>query len=524
MRRTLLALTLLSAAAAGLAAAALTIASATAPGNPAPWATLAFSRSEIVGGGVYLVGSGEPRALAPGGIDPRWSPDGRRVLFVAPGAGGAGDLFVVDADGTHKGRLTDTDGLDEANPDWSPDGMKVVAERGGRIVVLRADGIGESRLAAGGEPAWSPGGTRIAYTDGDDLFMVRAAGGGIRRIAKVPGAQTSPAWSPEGRRLAYVSDESGTADILVRDLGTGAVTRLTADDAVDSAPAFSENGKNVLYVSSRDGVETLWRVPAAGGQAVLVMPTTYVATVAARPEPSTDELLPDLEQRPPAGLSVRTVERGGRPHFLLGFDSATDNIGLGPVMLSARRASRATPFMHVSQLARMSGGGRRTFQRVGLLRYVRSPTHNHWHVLGFQRYELRRVSDNAVLERDHKSGFCLADHYAHAPGKLAYEPRHPVFLDYCQRGNPEAMSVFQGTSVGYTDRYPSFFHGQNLDLTGIPAGNYVLVHRANKSLLVHELRYENNAASLRIRLRWPHGRRSAPTFEIVRTCPDSDRC
>jgi hypothetical protein len=86
------------------------------------------------------------------------------------------------------------------------------------------------------------------------------------------------------------------------------------------------------------------------------------------------------------------------------------------------------------------------------------------------------------------------------------------------------MSVFQGTSVGYTDRYPSYFHGQNLDLTGVPGGNYVLVHRSNRRLLLRELRYENNAASRRIRIRWPHGRSRAPSVRVVRTCPDSDRC
>jgi Lysyl oxidase/WD40-like Beta Propeller Repeat len=524
MRQTLLALAALSVLAAGLGAAALSLAASPAPGNPAPWATLVFSRSEIVGGGIFLVGSGRPRLLAESGVDPRWSPDGRRVVYVAPGAGGAGDLYVVDADGSHKGRITDTEGLDESAPDWSPDGMRLVAERAGRIVVLRADGIGMRRLAAGSQPAWSPGGTRIAYTDGNDLFIVPAAGGAVRRVAAVPGAQTSPSWSPDGRRLVYASDETGLSEIVVRDLRTGAVTPLTADEFVDSAPVFSENGRNVLYVSNRGGIETLWRVPAGGGPALPIVDTTYIARAAPRPEPPVAELLPDLEQRPPADLSVREVLRGGRRHFLLGFDSATDNVGLGPVMLAARRASHSTPFMRVSQLSRLAGGGRRTFQRVGLLRYVRSPTHDHWHVMGFQRYELRRVSDNAVLERDHKSGFCLADHYAHAPGQLAYEPRGPVFLGYCERGNPSALAVFQGTSVGYTDRYPSYFHGQNLDLTGIPAGNYVLVHRANKSLLVHELRYENNAASIRIRLRWPRGRTNAPAFEIVRTCPDSDRC
>jgi len=527
VRRTLLALAALSVLAAGLAAAALSLAAgrpASAP--PAPWATLAFSRSEIVGGGVFLAGRGERVVgLVPGATDPAWTADGRRLAYVAPGAAGAGDLFVVDADGSHKGRITATLD-DERSPDWSPDGMRLVVERDANVVVVRADGQGSRRLAAGESPSWSPGGGRIAYSDGDgdDLYTVPPGGGRPRKLYGTPGAQTEPAWSPDGRRLAFISDESGFADVIVLDLKTGATTRLTADDAVDSSPAFSVNGRQVIFASAKAGVETLWRVPVGGGQALPELATPYAVAPAIRRVPAVAELLPDLEQRPPADLSLRTVKRGSRRHFLLGFDSATDNIGLGPVILSAHRSSRSVPFMRASQRARRARGSRRTYAQIGVLRYVHSSTHNHWHILGFQRYELRRIADNGLVVRDHKSGFCLADHYAHAPGTFAYEPRHPVFMDYCEQGNPKALSVFEGTSVGYTDRYPSYFHGQNLDLTGVPPGNYLLVHRSNRRLLLHELRYENNAASLRIRIRWPHGRSRQPSVAIVRTCPDSDRC
>jgi hypothetical protein len=265
-------------------------------------------------------------------------------------------------------------------------------------------------------------------------------------------------------------------------------------------------------------------VPAAGGLAVPVVAIPFAVDPAPRPQLSVAELLPDLEQRPPADLSVKTQVRGGRRHFLLGFDSATDNVGLGPVVISARRSTRRVPFMQGSQIVRLLGGGRRTYSGVGMLRYAYSPTHSHWHVMGFQRYELRRASGAAAVRRDRKSGFCLADHWAHAPGRLANEPLGPVFKGHCERGRPGALAVYQGTSVGYTDRYPSHFHGQNLDLTGIAPGVYTLIHRANRSLLFRELRYENNAASLLVRIRWPNGRLKPPSVRVLRTCPDSDRC
>jgi hypothetical protein len=528
MKRRAVALLALTLAAAGLVAVALSATGSVVAPRPAPWATLAFARADAVGGGVYLASGRKVLRLRRRGVDPAWSPDGRRLAFVAPGAGGAGDVFVVDADGKHKGRITRTDRVDEASPSWSPDGRHLVVERGGRLVVLRADAGGGRRLASGLAPTWSPGGRRLAFTDGDNLYLISANGGPPKQVTSAPGAQTAPAWAPDGRRLAYVSNEAGAPDIYVLDLGSGKVTPLTADPALDSAPAFTANGRNVVFTSNRTGSELLWRTPAAGpnaGPTAPVVSTQDAASVAIRPGPRVVQLLPDFDQRPPTDLSITTVVRGKRRHHLLGFESATDNIGLGPVVIKARRSSRRVPFMRASQVVRLAAGGRRqTFRRVGVLRYVYSSSHSHWHVMGFQRYELRRASSHAVLLRDRKSGFCLADHYAHAPGRFALEPRAPVFTGYCEQGRPEAMSVHQGTSVGYTDRYPSHFHGQNLDLTGVKAGTYVLVHRANRRFLFRELRYENNAASLRIGITRPRGRTRAPSIRVLRTCPGSDRC
>lgn len=491
---------------------------------PAPTATLAFSRIETAGGGVYLAGGGRSRLLLRGAAEPAWSPDGRRLAYVARGAGVATDLFVVDADGANAGRITWTDGVDETSPSWSPDGKQLVVERAGAIVAMRADGAAERVLASGWEPAWSPGGRQIAFSNGEDLYLAHARTGRARRLMTAHGPQSAPAWAPDGRRLAFISEETGAADVHVIDVHSGRITKLTSDPAVDASPAFSADGRRVLFVSDRTEVETLWRVPAEGGIALPTLDIPFVAAPAPRPRETVVELLPDLEQRPPADLSVKTEVRGGRPHFLLGFDSATDNVGLGPVVIAARRPNRRAPFMRASQIVRVQPPGRRTYPEVGVVRYVYAPSHSHWHVMGFQRYELRRASDLSVLRRDRKSGFCLADHWAHAPGRFLNEPRAPVFRGHCEQGRPDALAVYQGTSVGYTDRYPSHFHGQNLDLTGVAADDYVLVHRANRSLLFRELRYENNAASMRIRIAWPGGRSRPPSVRILRTCPDSDRC
>jgi lysyl oxidase len=167
----------------------------------------------------------------------------------------------------------------------------------------------------------------------------------------------------------------------------------------------------------------------------------------------------------------------------------------------------------------MSDGSVRTYAGAGRLRYTPSPTHTHWHLLRFQSYELRTL-DGRLLVRDRKSGFCLADHYGLAARRVAVFAGGR-FYGNCAQGNPGALSVEQGTSVGFTDLYPAHFHGQNLELRGVPAGIYVLVHRANPDHRLEELDYTNNDASLRIRLSWRGG---VPHVRTLRTCQASDDC
>jgi hypothetical protein len=49
----------------------------------------------------------------------------------------------------------------------------------------------------------------------------------------------------------------------------------------------------------------------------------------------------------------------------------------------------------------------------------------------------------------------------------------------------------------------------------------VLTHRVNATMNLRELRYDNNAASVRIRLTWHAG---APSVRVLRTCQATATC
>ncbi len=210
--------------------------------------------------------------------------------------------------------------------------------------------------------------------------------------------------------------------------------------------------------------------------------------------------MPDLDQAPPDAVSV--VARDGR--LLLVFASAVDNVGPGPLVVHAQRV----------------GGVMRAWQVIGglryrlrtPLRYVHSATHQHWHLTGFERYELRRAGDGALVGRDHKTGFCLRDAYeTHALN------RAPVWNGECRRRQPDARTVRQGISPGFGDDYVPAKEGQSIDVTGLPPGRYVLIHRANPDRELRERSYANNAASVLVELRWRRVR-------VLARCPESASC
>ena len=185
------------------------------------------------------------------------------------------------------------------------------------------------------------------------------------------------------------------------------------------------------------------------------------------------------------------------------FASAVDNVGAGALVVEARRVGAA---MRTWQVV-----GSRRYALPTRLRYVRSPTHAHWHLPGFERYELRRP-DGTLVGHDRKTGFCLND---------AYETRAlnrvPRWTGDCARGRPDARRIREGISPGFGDDYVPAKEGQSIEVTDMPPGRYVLVHRTNPDRVLRERSYANNAASVLLELRGARVR-------ILARCPDSARC
>jgi serine/threonine protein kinase len=171
----------------------------------------------------------------------------------------------------------------DMNAQFSPDARRIVFEslRSGTQEIWLADrgGANASQLTAfdgkrGGQPTWSPDGQWIAYdlrVDGPaDIYVVAARGGAPRRLTNHPLDDLIPTWSRDGRWIYFASRRTGGYETWKVSLDGGEPVQLTsrAGGYAKEAP----DGGALYYAIIGPPLPMLWRVPAAGGTGVEVIP------------------------------------------------------------------------------------------------------------------------------------------------------------------------------------------------------------------------------------------------------------
>ena len=187
-----------------------------------------------------------------------WRGCPRSLPWREPNAAGPNVVLLVNADGTGETRLARGN-----TPSWSPDGKSLVYQGPGGIYVIGSDGSRRRTLTRkGGAPDWSPDGREIVfeYNDGRrvSLHVINSDGTGERLLVRGPAWR--PKWSPAGDAISYDNWDGG----WVLNLRSRHVHRLEISGYHGSL-AWSPDGRQIvwpqqakwpnfdLWVMNRDG-------------------------------------------------------------------------------------------------------------------------------------------------------------------------------------------------------------------------------------------------------------------------------
>jgi Tol biopolymer transport system component len=245
---------------------------------------------------------------------PRYSPDGRRIVFVSDRSGGD-NVWTISTDGKDTTQITKGNDQLILSPEWTPDGKYIVASRSGgplggaaKLWMWHVDGGSGIQLIR--EPATIKTLGAAFSADGKQIWFAARSGDwqynailpqyqlnvydretGERRVVSARyGSAFRPALSPDGKYLVYGTRQDAETGLRIRDLQSGDERWLAypvqRDDQESRAPldvlpgySFMPDSKSIVVSYGGE----IWRVPV-DGTAPARVPFTINADVAVGPE------------------------------------------------------------------------------------------------------------------------------------------------------------------------------------------------------------------------------------------------
>ncbi|WP_439130968.1 S41 family peptidase [Polaribacter sp.] len=201
--------------------------------------------------------------------NPNVSPKGNRAIFEY-----RGEIFTIPKENGTWRNLTNSSGVADRSPIWSPKGDQVAwfSDKNGEYELVLADQNGDNQEYIKlpnptfyFQPDWSPDGKYIAYTDTN--FVIWIINLETKKVVKAdadgfahPNRTMNPKFSPDSDWIVYAKQNNNSyKSIYAYQISTKKIVQITDEIADAITPVWDASGKYIYTLASTDyGLQTGW--------------------------------------------------------------------------------------------------------------------------------------------------------------------------------------------------------------------------------------------------------------------------
>lgn len=201
---------------------------------------------------------------------PRWSPDGKRIVFISDRSG-SHEIWTINADATNLKQLTFNNSKGVSFPHWSPDGTQILYSLNAESFLFDwRKNANEQKPVALPIPEngarfvvwdWSLDGKRLTGTFGSGMEGIGYFSFADNKYVKISDAKEIPSWLPDSRRVIFAR----RGKVFILDVETKKEKEIALPQADEISTVGVSRDSNLLYFTVVSKESDIWLLDASSG-------------------------------------------------------------------------------------------------------------------------------------------------------------------------------------------------------------------------------------------------------------------